>query len=107
MGLAEAVKEAKQEGRKISVPTLGRKLKPKGKYRYMRKYNSKRKYTRSRVHIGDFRKNIETLPLIEDYFSEEAFNERKSEIIAEKKTQGQPPDTNGGYKKLVKKIFKQ
>lgn len=105
--IKEAVTDAKKKGRKISVSTLSRKLTPDGSMRYMRKYTKNGKPSRCRVHIADFRKNQETLPIINDQFSEEAFEGRQSEIKKEKKTKGILPDQDEGYNKLAKKILKQ
>jgi len=107
MGTTEAVKDAKDKGRKTSVPSLSRKLTSDGHIRYMRKYTKTGKPSRSKVHIGDFRDYLKTLPLIDDAFSEEAFKERQSEIKDKKKTQGQSPGQDEGYNKLAKKILKQ
>lgn len=83
MGTTEAVDLAKYKGRKTSCPTITRMSTQNKFWRYMRKYNSKGKPTRTCVHIADFLENIDKLPPIEDAFSEEAVK-RFSKIKAEK-----------------------
>lgn len=106
MGITEAVDEAKRKGRKISVPTLSRMLTPDGPMRYMRKYTEDGKPSRCKVYIVEFRKYLKTLSLIDDPFSEEAFERRKSEIRS-KKAKEIRYDSDEGYKKLAKRIVKQ
>ncbi len=106
MPITEAVDEAKRKGRKISVPTLSRMLTPDGPMRYMRKYSEDGKPSRCRIHIVEFRKYLKTLSLIDDPFSEEAFERRQSEIRSEKPKKMRH-DSDEGYEKLAKRISKQ
>jgi hypothetical protein len=103
MGITEAVEEAKKRGRRLSVPTLSRKLTPDGQMRYMVKYAKSGNPSRRKVHIGDFRTYLKTVPLADDPFSEEAFARRQTEIRREKEAKGKHRSKREGLERLLKK----
>jgi len=107
MAITEAVEDAKKKGRRLSVPTLSRKLTPDGQMRYMVKYAKSRKPSRRKVHIGDFRTFVKTLPLIDDPFSEEAFERRKVETRKEKEAKGEHRGKREGLVRLLKDTIAQ
>lgn len=85
MFLKEAVNKLTE--RKISLPTMSKKLKPNGPIRYMKKSQ------RCKVHIGDFTRYINEQKNKGNFFTEEIFekyfkeaNETKAKIRQQKQT---------------------